>query len=790
MPRSSSVRGLATALVLVLCLPAVSWAEAPKPVDDDVYVVQPGDTCGSVARKVFGDATTGSAKLHALNKMGAPPHQLVPGTVLRIKGDPDARLTFVRPEVNSKRAGKVEWFQANTGQGLWRLDSVNTLREAGAEVTFRDLTRLQMNENALVVIYGQATRATDKVKKSGAVELLQGELNVSLAELRGEPVGVRMPAATVAARSKDLLVGVDGQQMSRVSVYDGQAEVSAQGQNVQVPKNHGTRVEKGKMPEKPRPLPEAPAWAGGARSVRLLLDEKGVDEELAWAPVKDAASYRVELARDERFNDRVHGETVQAGQESLKSVARALAAGRYFARVRAVDAAGLVGSASAVRQVEVMRVKTERGTVGPQGIRGAQRLDFTVEGAESLDFRLDGAPTTHPVRVEGVGTHTLELLPRGVPDARPEKLTLTVVPPRVDVDVEPVAGAFRVKVLVLDEQGKPLEGPFAALKLRGLHGTQVEEPLQRQADGSLLTRAVPGMRDGERMASVEALWGDTPVQQVNALAPGEQAPVPMAAEPSTPVQDAEAEVALMPLLGAPSGGLVEASPLPTAFLPQAWLFEVRMQPGLGAEGLDMARGRSTLAVEGRVSERVAVGTALAMRPGALLRGGVTGPLPDTELSASLSARVRLTDHPAFRVLLAFDGSLAGSRFDEKARGLRLRPALIAGLRRDRWAFSTSQAYALRPGQAEATWDSAYQVWFLPLPMLSLGAELDALVGATPQVSGPLGLAAGVGARLKLGGFELGTSVRRGFGPDGTRVWGDWCGQLTLGWSGLGALMPQ
>ncbi|WP_375766627.1 FecR domain-containing protein [Archangium gephyra] len=789
MPRSSSVRGLVTALALVLCLPAVSWAEAPKPADDDVYVVQPGDTCGSVARKLFGDATTGSAKLHALNKMGAPPHQLVPGTVLRIKGDPDARLTFIRPEVNSKRAGKVEWFQANTGQGLWRLDSVNTLREAGAEVTFRDLTRLQMNENALVVIYGQATKATDKVKKSGAVELLQGELNVSLAELRGEPVGVQMPAATVAARSKDLHLGVDAQQMSRVSVFDGQAEVSAQGQKVQVPKDHGTRVEKGKLPEKPRPLPEAPAWAGGVRSVRLLLDDKGVDEELAWAPVKDAASYRVELARDERFNDRVHGETVQAAQEPLKSLARVLAPGRYFARVRAVDAAGLVGKASAVRQVEVMRVKTERGTVGPQGLRGAYPLEFAVEGAESLDFRLDGVPTTHPVRVEGVGTHTLELLPRGIPEARPEKLTLTVVPPRVDVDVEPVAGAFRVTVRVLDEQGKPLEGPFAALKLRGLHGTQVDEPLQRQADGSLLTRAVPGTRGGERLASLEALWGETPVQQVNALVPVEQAPVAVAVEPEPSGKSAEAEVALMPMLGAPSGGLVEAAPLPTAFMPQAWLFELRVQPGLEPAGVDVARGRTTLAVEGRVSERVAVGTALAMRPGVLLGGSEAG-LPATALSASLSARVRLTDHPDFRVLLAFDGTLADSRFDEEARGLRLRPAVLAGMRRERWAFSTSQAYALRPGQAQATWDSSYQVWFLPLPMLSLGAGLDALLDATPREPGPVGFAAGVGARLKLGGFELGTSVRRGFGPDGARLWGGWSGQLTLGWSGLGALLPQ
>lgn len=793
MLRSSSVKGLLAALAVgvfipALCIPAVSWAQQAA-ADDDVYVVQPGDTCGSVGRKVFGDATVGSAKLHALNKMGAPPHRLEPGSVLRIKGDPDARLTFVRPEVNSKRAGKVEWLQANTGQGLWRLDSVNTLREAGAEVTFRDLTRLQMNENALVVIYGQAPQATDKVKKSGAVELLQGELSLSLAELRGEPVDVKMPAGSVAARSKNVLVGVDAQQMSRVSVYDGQAEVSAQGQSVQVPKDHGTRVEKGKMPETPRPLPEAPAWAGGERSVRLLLDDKGVDEELAWAPVKDAASYRVELARDERFNDKVHGETVvPAGQESLKSVAHALAPGRYFARVRAVDATGLVGKASPVRQVEVLRVKTERGSVGPQGIRGTLGVDFAVEGAESLDFRLDGAPTTHPVHVEAVGSHTLEMLPRGVPDARPEKLTLTVLAPRVDVDLQPVADAFQVKLRVLDEQGKPLDGPFPALTLRGLHGTQVEEP-RRQADGSLLARAVPGTRDGERLAVLEVLWGGTPVQQVKSqaqAAPVQQAPAPVAELPAPAVMPSEDEASLMPLLGAPAGGLVEAAPLPTAFLPRAWLFELRAQPELGSSGMDLARGRTTLAVEGRVSERVALGAAVAMRPGGLLGEGA----PATALSTSLSARVRLTDSPSFRLLLSFDGTLAGSAFDEEARGLRLRPSLIAGTRWGRWAFSTSQGYALRPGGARASWDSAYQAWFLPIPRLALGAELDSVMDATPREPGPVGFAAGVGARFMLGGFELGTSVRRGFGPEGASVWGGWSGQLTLGWSGLRPAQPQ
>ena len=47
------------------------------------------------------------------------------------------------------------------------------------------------------------------------------------------------------------------------------------GQSVQVPKDHGTRVAKGQLPEKPRLLPEPPVWTGGTRSVRLLGAQVG-----------------------------------------------------------------------------------------------------------------------------------------------------------------------------------------------------------------------------------------------------------------------------------------------------------------------------------------------------------------------------------------------------------------------------------------------------------------------------------------------------------------------------------
>jgi hypothetical protein len=758
---------------LVVGVPVASAAEDPEAV----YVVQPGDTCGTIGRKLFGDPNLGSARLHALNDMGPPPHKLLPGKVLRVRGEPDARLTFIKPDVNARRAGKVDWQEADQGQGLWRLDAVNTLNSAGAEVTFVDETRLQMNENAFVVIYGQkSSTRPDALEKSGMVELVQGEMNISLAALRGEGVGVKTPAAAVAARSKSLLVDVDAQKMSRVSVYDGQAEVAAQGQRVQVPKGHGTRVAQGKVPEKPRPLPEAPQWAGGNRSVRLLMDGQGVDEELGWAAVKEAAHYRVELARDERFNDAVHKESVQAGADALRSVARTLGPGLYYARVRAVDAAGLVGSPSEVRHVEVLRVKASRGVVGPQGIQGATRVEFAVDNAEALEFRLDGVPVTHPVRVESVGTHTLEMVPRGVPEARPEKVLLTVLPPRVVVDLEPLGDAFRVKVQVLDETGKPLEGSLSPLKLRGLHGTQLE-PLQEWGPGVLETRAVPGQRNGERFAAVEALWGEASVGQVNVLAPVTMAP---AAKAQVAAPKGPDEVSLLPMLGVPTQG-VETAALPSAFLPRAWLGELRLQPDLGTADNALSGGRASLLVEGRVGEAVALGTTLVFRPEQL---GGEEDAPGPGLSATVAGRVRLTEHPRYRLLLGFDATLTGAGFGPQAEGLRLRPSLLAAAKWERWVVATGQGYSLRPGLTEASWDSAWQLWFLPLPRLALGAEVEGRVDATPREQGPVAFAAGVGARLRLGAWELGASVRRGLGQDGEQLWGPWGGLLTVGWSGL------
>jgi hypothetical protein len=179
--------------------------------------------------------------------------------------------------------------------------------------------------------------AREQPRKSGGVELVQGDLHMRLAALRGEPLPLETPAAKVAAKGEELFVGVDGQRMSQVAVFNGKAQVAAKGTQVEVPGGQGTRVEPGKAPEPPRPLLPAPAWsAPGPREVILALGGAPQPYALKWQPVPGAVRYRALLARDEALNDIV---TETASQAELEQSLEAgpLPPGGYYARVQTVE---------------------------------------------------------------------------------------------------------------------------------------------------------------------------------------------------------------------------------------------------------------------------------------------------------------------------------------------------------------------------------------------------------------------------------------------------------------------
>lgn len=479
---------------------ALVGAQERPAAEDEFTVVQPGDTCQTIGTRVWGKAEA-YRQLHELNALKNGHPALVPGTRLRIKPEPEAHLTYVKPEVNTRPAQEPQWKPGKQGEALYRLYQVNTLRGAGAEVTLKDTSKLQLRENALVVIYGtqQATAPKQPAPSSG-VELVQGDLHLRLAALRGEALPLATPAAKVAANGQELFVGVDAQRMSRVAVFNGKAQVAGKGAQVEVPGGKGTRVEPGKAPEPPRALLPAPAWSGlGAQEVLMALGGAPQPYALKWQPVSGAVSYRAVLARDESLNDVVAEGAPEANAAQVLDPG-ALPPGRYFARVQAVDAVGLPGMPSLPRRVEVVAVKVERGEVGVPGqVKGRGQVKLTVDPALGVPLRVKGKPVGPEAVLLAPGLHTVDM------ERAVQPVSVEVLPDvAAQLVLKPKAGRFELEIAARPkEAGAP---PIAdgAVQVKGLEGASVSN-LVRHGETRWTADVTPAGAGKKGRAAVE-VW--------------------------------------------------------------------------------------------------------------------------------------------------------------------------------------------------------------------------------------------------------------------------------------------
>ncbi len=369
---------------------AVSLSQSPAAPVPSTHTIQAGDTCASLIRRFFSDTVNGDAVFHALNpQLGAKPHFLKPGQVVQVRDAPDAILSFLRPNVERRSATVVNWFKAQVNDPLKRFDQVSTKEGAGAVLTFEDETKLQMRENALVVVLGRTTAARADERKKRGIELVQGEarLTMSMFAKSAAPLEIHTPAASMRVERSDAKVAVDAQRLTRISQFRGQAKVKSQGRTVDVKENQGTRIKEGEAPETPRDLLKPPAWA----STRVVAVGAAPSNEVKFdfSPVVGAESYRLEIASDESFN------TLLSDQQlSSNSGTSTLAPGTYFARVASVDNVGLQGPSAPVA-VSVLTLNHD----APWHL--GQTVELTLP--ENTHLELNSVPVTVPYRLVQLG---------------------------------------------------------------------------------------------------------------------------------------------------------------------------------------------------------------------------------------------------------------------------------------------------------------------------------------------------------------------------------------------------
>src|SRR5580698_769697 len=144
------------------------------------------------------------------------------------------------------------------------------------------------------------------------------------------------------------------------AIYEGALVVGSNGQGFPVYDGAGILMRRGINPDKTRGIPATPQWQAKSGGFLMQSDGAGGPINLAWQPVPNAASYRVELATDSAMVRVVDRKTTNG---TLYTTTQPSSAGRYWAHVRAVGLEGIVGAWSAPQLVRVLRYQLPEGAI-------------------------------------------------------------------------------------------------------------------------------------------------------------------------------------------------------------------------------------------------------------------------------------------------------------------------------------------------------------------------------------------------------------------------------------------
>jgi hypothetical protein len=176
------------------------------------------------------------------------------------------------------------------------------------------------------------------------IEVLRGGI---VADVRKAKETARFEAssrvAVASVRGTQFRFGVEDEGGAKLETIEGLVAVgSATDPNVkpiEVPAGQGTTISKDGTPAPPHALPEAP------KVVAPLKGPLGPDARLEWSAVEQAASYKVEVAKDADFVVELRTNTSSATSVSWPEP---LSKGKWFWRVTATDSSGFSGAPSKV----------------------------------------------------------------------------------------------------------------------------------------------------------------------------------------------------------------------------------------------------------------------------------------------------------------------------------------------------------------------------------------------------------------------------------------------------------
>lgn len=336
--KAAGTRGPTVAKVVVLCATlslALGLSECVRAQDDWDYVVVDGDNPWNLTKRYL-DGLRYWPLLQQLNGI-ANPTRIPPGTRLRIPAG------WLRPRpataevVEVSGAPRLERGSTDAvlkvGMRLESGDRVETPPGAAATLEFGDRSRVIVRGDSVLKLEQLVQFENTNLFRT-RVLLERGRTENLVFPQRARPNRFESltPSALTAVRGTEYRVSAE-EDTARAEVLDGRVSVSTTAGAVDVPTRFGTVARGTALPLPPIPLLPPP----DAQAVPKLVERVPITFPAPSLP--GAVRLRLQIAVAERFDaplfDDVTEKTVVRGPN--------LPDGRYTARLRGIDAAGLEG---------------------------------------------------------------------------------------------------------------------------------------------------------------------------------------------------------------------------------------------------------------------------------------------------------------------------------------------------------------------------------------------------------------------------------------------------------------
>jgi mannose-6-phosphate isomerase-like protein (cupin superfamily) len=248
-----------------------------------------------------------------------------------------ASLTKKHNTVKSKRASSIAWRNAREGMSLYDHDAIQTNKQSSARIEFDKESFIDMRENSLIIIRELKEDLLNNEKRSFLV-VADGEFRGRFISSKENPVYIELETPNAVARIKttssktgavDFKVKVNPDETSTFVVFDGTAEIEAQGKKVELTANQTTSIGINSAPAAPRNLPKQVKLNAPEERGTFTYRKLTPKITFSWDNLPDTAGYYFMVASDPSFYKILIEERVFTNSFTLGN----LKAGDYFWRV-------------------------------------------------------------------------------------------------------------------------------------------------------------------------------------------------------------------------------------------------------------------------------------------------------------------------------------------------------------------------------------------------------------------------------------------------------------------------